>query len=216
MPTALGGNHEAPLALGRGWAGGVGGLVVAGGSDFFRKTVFRDAAAYNPSTGTWRRLPQMPRALTGGPALRDGKRSCSSAAAAPAGWPTTRHRTAGGCCPPCRCRVSSSRPCGPVTACSSGAGLPAPPPPGHPLRTGRPITRPPAGGRPCPLHLCMAVPSPPQCGPAARCSSGAGTSQERRRSSPTGQHTRRKHRGCRTAPHTITKAPRVTGQEGPS
>jgi hypothetical protein len=48
-------------------------LVVAGGSDFFRKTVFRDAAAYNPSTGTWRKLPQMPRALTGGPALWDGK-----------------------------------------------------------------------------------------------------------------------------------------------
>ena len=48
-------------------------LIVAGGRDFFRQTVFRDAAAYNPSTGTWRKLPQMPRALTGGPALWDGQ-----------------------------------------------------------------------------------------------------------------------------------------------
>ncbi len=40
----------------------------------FHNTSFRDAAAYNPSTGTWRKLPQMPRALTFGvPALWDGK-----------------------------------------------------------------------------------------------------------------------------------------------
>ena len=143
-------------------------LVVAGGSDFFRKTVFRDAAAYNPSTGTWRKLPQMPRALTGGPALWDGKEILFLSSSSARGLAYNPARTAGGCCPPCRCRVSGSRPCGPVTACSSGAGLPAPPLPGHPRRTGRPITRPPAGGRPCPLHLCMAVPSPPQCGPAAR------------------------------------------------
>ena len=49
-------------------------LIVAGGHNFFRKTVFRDAAAYNPSTGTWRKLPPMPSTLTlGGPALWDGK-----------------------------------------------------------------------------------------------------------------------------------------------
>jgi hypothetical protein len=45
--------------------------VVAGGWNY-QKT-FRDAAAYNPATGTWRKLPPMPGTLTGWPALWDGK-----------------------------------------------------------------------------------------------------------------------------------------------
>ena len=49
-------------------------LVVAGGTttDPTYK-VFRDAAAYNPATGKWRKLPDMPATLTGGPALWDGR-----------------------------------------------------------------------------------------------------------------------------------------------
>ena len=97
-------------------------LVVAGGSDFFA----RPSSATPPPTtrppargASCRRCPGR---SPGGPRCGTARRSCSSAAAAPAGWPTTRPGTAGGCCPPCRCRVSGSRPCGPVTACSSGAG----------------------------------------------------------------------------------------------
>jgi N-acetylneuraminic acid mutarotase len=50
-------------------------LVVAGGHDFRGGTdhPLRDAAAYNPATGTWRKLPPMPRTLEGGPALWDGR-----------------------------------------------------------------------------------------------------------------------------------------------
>ena len=46
-------------------------LIVAGGWNYHN--AFRDAAAYNPAAGTWRKLPPMPAALTGWPALWDGR-----------------------------------------------------------------------------------------------------------------------------------------------
>jgi hypothetical protein len=49
-------------------------LIVAGGNVHLgSRQKFRDAAAYNPSTGRWRKLPQMPSTLAGGPALWDGR-----------------------------------------------------------------------------------------------------------------------------------------------
>jgi hypothetical protein len=65
----------APRAFPAGaWTGSE--LVVAGGSA--RTTggttkVFRSGAAYNPATGTWRRLPPMPHPRYGAQALWDGK-----------------------------------------------------------------------------------------------------------------------------------------------
>ncbi len=44
---------------------------MAGGWNYDK--TFRDAAAYNPATGTWRKLPPMPAALTSWPALWDGR-----------------------------------------------------------------------------------------------------------------------------------------------
>lgn len=50
-------------------------LVVAGGRRLPSKpSTYRDAAAYNPATGNWRKLPQMPTVLpAAGSALWDGK-----------------------------------------------------------------------------------------------------------------------------------------------
>lgn len=56
------------------WTGKL--LVVAGGFDEENGTrvkVFRDGAAYNPATRTWRRLPPMPQRRAGGTAVWDGK-----------------------------------------------------------------------------------------------------------------------------------------------
>lgn len=47
-----------------------GGLAEAGGVP---ERVFRDGAAYNPATSTWRRLPPMPERRAGGTAVWDGK-----------------------------------------------------------------------------------------------------------------------------------------------
>lgn len=143
-------------------------LVVAGGHNFFRKTVFRDAAAYNPSTGTWRKLPQMPRALTGGPALWDGKEILFLSSSSARGLAYNPARNSW------RLLPAMPLPRFGFAAVWTGhrvlvwGGLAGSNPPGHPRRTERRITRPPASGRPCLLHLCMAVPSPAQCGPATR------------------------------------------------
>jgi Kelch motif len=50
-------------------------LVIAGGFAGFPSggNVFRNGAAYNPATGTWRRLPPMPQRRGGGTAVWDGK-----------------------------------------------------------------------------------------------------------------------------------------------
>ncbi|HEX6920089.1 MAG TPA: hypothetical protein VF314_07660 [Actinomycetes bacterium] len=50
-------------------------LVIAGGFSGFPSggKVFRDGAAYNPATGTWRKLPPMPQRRGGGTAVWDGK-----------------------------------------------------------------------------------------------------------------------------------------------
>ncbi len=50
-------------------------LVVAGGFEGFPAggKIFRDGAAYNPVTGTWRRLPPMPQRRGGGTGVWDGK-----------------------------------------------------------------------------------------------------------------------------------------------
>jgi N-acetylneuraminic acid mutarotase len=68
----------APLELRReamgAWTGSE--LVVAGGNSgpgVGGPRTFRDAAAYNPATRTWRRLPPMPVASSGGTAVWDGR-----------------------------------------------------------------------------------------------------------------------------------------------
>jgi N-acetylneuraminic acid mutarotase len=56
------------------WTGQV--LVVAGGLKFKpgeRQRFFRDAAAYNPASNTWRKLPAMPQARASATAVWDGR-----------------------------------------------------------------------------------------------------------------------------------------------
>jgi hypothetical protein len=54
------------------WTGRV--LVVAGGFTFNGgQRFFRDAAAYNPASNTWRKLPAMPQARASGTAVWDGR-----------------------------------------------------------------------------------------------------------------------------------------------
>jgi N-acetylneuraminic acid mutarotase len=68
----------APLSLRRNASGTWTGreLVVAGGAMHSLSgtaTYFRDAAAYNPATGKWRKITPMPRREAGATAVRDGK-----------------------------------------------------------------------------------------------------------------------------------------------
>jgi N-acetylneuraminic acid mutarotase len=68
----------APLKARRGARGAWTGkeLVVAGGTsgpEAPSPRIYRDAAAYNPATRTWRKLPPMPARRPGGTAVWDGK-----------------------------------------------------------------------------------------------------------------------------------------------
>ena len=63
-------------------------LVVAGGGccpERSPHTTFRDAAAYNPATRTWRKLPPMPAPRTDGKAVWDGKEVLFIGASRPVG-----------------------------------------------------------------------------------------------------------------------------------
>ncbi len=83
------------------------------------------AAAYNPATNTWRRLPPLPEPACASRAPRSGTgTTCSSSPQAPTPAPrvrTTQRRTGGGASDRSRPGASGPRPCGPANECCSGA-----------------------------------------------------------------------------------------------
>ena len=145
-------------------------LVVAGGiTDDPTYKVFRDAAAYNPATGKWRKLPNMPATLTDrtgalgrqrGPVPehhqrpRAGVQPGDEPLALPAGDAAAAPGVRGGLDRPLRAglgRGSSA-----VTANPSFR------------RTERPTTRSRASGPRCPAHRCKAARARRRCGPVTR------------------------------------------------
>jgi len=119
------------------------------------------AAAYNPTTRSWRSLPPLPRPRVAATLTWTGREvlvvggidPCTGTPSTLTAWPTTRRPTAGGACPRWRSPGPGTSRCGPDGSCWCGAGRPQ----GlqHPgatplLRTGSPTTRPATAGRRCP------------------------------------------------------------------
>jgi hypothetical protein len=121
-------------------------LIMAGGRTFrpdHTLRVFRNAAAYNPATSTWRRLPSMPRPRGGGTALWDGKEvlfiggSRSPNASARRGMAYNPATNRWRLLPAMSSRAADSRRCGPAAGYLSGAGSSPARTPRGPYPTGR-------------------------------------------------------------------------------